>query len=57
LGKYDYYQNIPADEFTSATGIPKKAAMWASNNFDQYEAPFSYNPDTDTFQIHDPMDV
>lgn len=56
LGKYDYYQDIPADEFTSATGIPKKAAIWASNNFERYEEPFSYDPDTDTFQIHDPMD-
>jgi hypothetical protein len=57
LSKYDYYQDIPADEFTSATGIPKKAAVWASNNFNQYEAPFSHNPDTDTFQMHDPMDI
>jgi hypothetical protein len=57
LDKYDHYEDIPADEFTSVTGIPKKAAIFAANNFRRWEEPFSYDAETDTFAIHDPMDI
>jgi len=57
LDKYKYYDDIPADEFTSATGIPKKAAVWTAQNNDDYEQPFSYDAKTDTFSIHDPREV
>jgi len=57
LGKYQYHDDIPADEFTTATGIPKKAAVWTAQNNNDYEQPFSYDPDTDTFSMNDPADV
>lgn len=57
VGKYGYHQNIPSDEFTTQTGIPKKAAVWTAQNNIDYEQPFSYDSETDTFQIHDPMDI
>jgi hypothetical protein len=57
VGKYGYYKDIPADEFTSITGIPKKAAVWVAQNNNDYEQPFSYDAETDTFQVHDPYDV
>ena len=57
IGKYGYYKDIPADEFTSTTGIPKKAAVWTAQHNNDYDQPFSYDADTDTFQIHDPHDV
>jgi len=57
LGKYKYHDDIPADEFSTTTGIPKKAAVWTAQNNDDYEQPFSYDPDTDTFSMNDPMDV
>lgn len=57
LDKYEYYDDIPADEFTSVTGIPKKAAVWTAQNNDDYEQPFSYNAESDTFSINDPYDI
>lgn len=57
LDKYDYYEDIPADVFLKATGLTRKAALWADKNFEPYEAPFSYNPENDTFQKNDPMDT
>ena len=57
VAKHGYYKDIPADEFTTATGIPKKAAVWVAQNNNDYEQPFSYDAETDTFQIHDPYDV
>ena len=57
VSKYGYYKDIPADEFSSVTGIPKKAAVWTAQHNNDYEQPFSYEPETDTFQIHDPYDV
>ena len=57
LDKYKYFDDIPADEFTTVTGIPKKAAVWTAQNNNDYEQPFGYDPETDTFSIYDPMDV
>jgi hypothetical protein len=57
LDKYEYFDDIPADEFTSATGIPKQAAVWTAQNNNDYEQPFGYDADTDTFSINDPRDV
>jgi hypothetical protein len=57
LGKYQYHDDIPSDEFTTATGIPKKAAVWVAQNNNHYEQPFGYDSDTDTFSINDPYDV
>jgi hypothetical protein len=54
--KHGYYKPISSDEFTSATGIPKKAAVWTAQN-NNYEQPFNYDSETDTFSINDPMDV
>jgi hypothetical protein len=57
LDNYNYYEDIPADVFLKATGLTRKAALWADKNFEPYEAPFTYDPDTDTFQKNDPMDT
>jgi len=57
LVKYEYFDDIPADEFIAATGIPKKAAVWVAQNNNDFEQPFSYDSETDTFRINDPMDV
>lgn len=57
LDKYDTYEDIPAEEFLRVTGIPRKAAIFAANNFRRWEEPFSYDAETDTFAIHDPMDT
>lgn len=57
VSKHGYYKDIPSDEFSKTTGIPKKAAIWTAQNNNDWEQPFSYDADTDTFQIHDPQDL
>ena len=57
LSKYDYDQDIPSDEFVSLSGIPKIAAMWVAKNNDDWEQPFTYDAETDTFSMTDLMSL
>lgn len=50
-------QSYSAAEFEKMTGIPQKAAKAFSKVVQDYESPFSYDEQSDTVDIHDPMDV
>lgn len=50
-------QSYPAAEFEKMTGIPTAAAKAFSRVVQDYESPFSYDEQSDTVDIHDPMDV
>lgn len=50
-------QSYSAAEFEKMTGIPPKAAKAFSKVVQDYESPFSYDEQSDTVDIHDPMDV
>ena len=50
-------QSYPAAEFEKMTGISSKAAKAFTKAVQDYESPFSYDEQSDTVDIHDPMDV
>lgn len=50
-------QTYSSAEFETLTGIPAAAAREFTRIVQDYESPFSYDEQSDTVDIHDPMDI
>jgi hypothetical protein len=57
LSDADYNRDIPIAEFEKLTGITKKAAKFYTDTLDDWEIGFTYDADTDSVFVNDPMDV